>query len=156
MKVHEVIMRAMSGELPGSKPRESSASAVGRGHGGSDAGRTMAMKVCWTDAVDQPSPKRIAVPVFQQVLRVYREQYSDFDVRHFHEKLMERHNHKLSYTPVKTALQMAGLVKRSPRLLATNHAAAWKLRAKSSLTSHSPQPLLLIDRLVKQPDILIC
>jgi hypothetical protein len=53
------------------------------------------------------------VPVLQEVLRLYREQYFDFNVRHFHEKLVEQHNLQLSYTWVKTALQMAGLVKRA-------------------------------------------
>jgi hypothetical protein len=43
----------------------------------------------------------------------YRKQYFDFNVRHFHEKLVEQHNIQLSYTWVKTALQMAGLVKRA-------------------------------------------
>jgi hypothetical protein len=46
-------------------------------------------------------------------LRLYQEQYSDFNVQHFHEKLREKHQIRLSYTWVKRALQMAGLVKKS-------------------------------------------
>ena len=41
----------------------------------------------------------------EQVLQLYREQYFDFNVRHFHEKLREEHGIELSYTWVKTALQ---------------------------------------------------
>ena len=58
----------------------------------------------------QPSPKRVAVDTVRQVLTLYREQYSDCNVRHFHEKLQTGHAIALSYTWVKTALQTAGLV----------------------------------------------
>jgi len=42
---------------------------------------------------------------------LYQEQYFDFNVRHFHEKLAAEHGISLSYTWVKAALQGAGLVK---------------------------------------------
>src|SRR5437667_7982507 len=35
----------------------------------------------------KPSPKRLAVEVVEEVLRLYQEKYFDFNVRHFHEKL---------------------------------------------------------------------
>ena len=60
-----------------------------------------------------PSPKRVPLETVESVLRLYQEQYFDFNVRHFHEKLGEEHNIKLSYTWVKKALQGAGLVKRA-------------------------------------------
>ena len=59
-----------------------------------------------------PSPKRVPLETVETVLRLYQEQYFDFNVRHFHEKLATEHNIKLSYTWVKQALQGAGLVKR--------------------------------------------
>ena len=46
----------------------------------------------------------------EKVLRLYRERYFDFNVRHFVEKLRTEHKVELSYTWVKTALQGAGLV----------------------------------------------
>jgi hypothetical protein len=49
------------------------------------------------------------------VLRLYREKYFDFSIRHFHEKLESDHNIELSYTWVQQALQGAGLVKRRRR-----------------------------------------
>jgi len=58
-----------------------------------------------------PSPKRVPLETVETVLRLYQEQYFDFNVRHFHEKLGAEHDIKLSYTWVKTALQGAGLVK---------------------------------------------
>lgn len=60
----------------------------------------------------KPSPRRVPVGVVEQVLGLYREQYFDLNVRHFHEKLREEHGIELSYTWVKLALQGAGLVAR--------------------------------------------
>jgi transposase len=58
-----------------------------------------------------PSPKRVPLVTVEAVLRLYQEQYFDFNVRHFHEKLKDEHQIDLSYTWVKQALQGAGLVK---------------------------------------------
>ncbi len=58
-----------------------------------------------------PSPKRVPLKTVEEVLRLYQEQYFDFNVRHFHEKLSSEHHIQLSYTWVKQALQGAGLVK---------------------------------------------
>jgi transposase len=58
-----------------------------------------------------PSPKRVPLETVETVLRLYQEQYFDFNVRHFHEKLSSEHSLQLSYTWVKQALQGAGLVK---------------------------------------------
>lgn len=58
-----------------------------------------------------PSPKRVPLETVETVLRLYQEQYFDFNVRHFHEKLRSEHDIHLSYTWVKQALQGAGLVK---------------------------------------------
>src|SRR5712692_347858 len=63
----------------------------------------------------QPSPKRVPLKTVEEVLRLYQEQYPDFNVRHFHEKLREEHGMQLSYTWVKLALQGAGLVKKGRR-----------------------------------------
>jgi transposase len=60
----------------------------------------------------QPSPKRVPLAMVEQVLALYRDRYFDLNVRHFHEKLGEDHQIRLSYTWVKQALQGAGLVQR--------------------------------------------
>jgi hypothetical protein len=60
----------------------------------------------------KPSPKRVPMATVEDVLRLYQERYSDLNVRHFHEKLREEHQIRLSYTWVKLALQGAGLVKK--------------------------------------------
>src|SRR5260221_4993605 len=61
--------------------------------------------------VGQPSPKRVPLAVVEQVFALYREKYFDLNVRHFHEKLQQEHQIRLSYTWVKKALQGAGLVR---------------------------------------------
>jgi transposase len=60
----------------------------------------------------QASSHRVAQKTAEEVLRLYREEYSDFSVRHFHEKLWEKHEIDLSYTWVYQALTGAGLVAR--------------------------------------------
>jgi hypothetical protein len=64
------------------------------------------------------SPQRISVATVEEVLRLYREEYYDLNIRHFHEKLRDEHDIELSYTWVQKALQGAGLVakrhKRGP------------------------------------------
>jgi transposase len=60
----------------------------------------------------QPSPRRVPLETVERVLALYREQYSDFNVQHFHEKLKPDHGIELSDTWVKQALQGAGLVAR--------------------------------------------
>src|SRR5258707_3374568 len=58
------------------------------------------------------SEKRVPLAQVEAVLRLYQDQYFDFNVRHFHEKLQAEHGIKLSYTWVKLALQGAGVVKK--------------------------------------------
>ena len=60
----------------------------------------------------KPSEKRVALATVERVLGLYRDRYFDLNVRHFHEKLREKHDIQLSYTWVKTALQGAGLVSK--------------------------------------------
>lgn len=61
------------------------------------------------------SPRRVPSATLDEVLRLYREQYFDLNVRHFHEKLTGEHGFSVSYTWTKGVLQGAGLVKRQRR-----------------------------------------
>src|ERR1700735_1120052 len=51
----------------------------------------------------KPSFRRGRLETVEEVLRLYREKYPDFNVRHFHEKLREEHHIELSYTWVQQA-----------------------------------------------------
>ena len=57
--------------------------------------------------VGRESPRRVPVAVVEEVLRLYRDEYFDFNVVHFHEKLVEKHLMTVSYTWVKKLLQGA-------------------------------------------------
>jgi YD repeat-containing protein len=96
MKVQEVILRAMAGKLK----RWEAAEIIGV------TDRTMRR---WRQSYEEfgydgllprqrgkPSPKRIPVETIERVLKLYQEQYFDFNVRHFHEKLSEEHHIQLS------------------------------------------------------------
>ena len=56
------------------------------------------------------STRRVALGTMEEVLRLFKEEYYDLNMRHFHEKLREEHKIELSYTWVQKALQGAGLV----------------------------------------------
>lgn len=59
-----------------------------------------------------PSPRKAPYDVVELVLKLYRDSYHDFNVQHFHEKLVEDHGITYSYSWVKNLLQEAGCVKR--------------------------------------------
>lgn len=60
----------------------------------------------------RPSLRRVSPQHVEQVLRLYRERYAGFNVRHFHQIARREHGVTVSYSFVKQALQAAGLVKK--------------------------------------------
>jgi transposase len=58
---------------------------------------------------------RVPLKTVEEVFRLYRERYKDFNVRHFHEKLREEHQLEISYTWLYQALIGAGLVEKRRR-----------------------------------------
>jgi transposase len=53
----------------------------------------------------KPSGKRVPLKTVEQVLALYQETYYDLNLRHFHEKLRDKHAIELSYTRVQRALR---------------------------------------------------
>jgi len=115
MKFQEVILRAMSKELTWTQAAES----LGMSERNMRRYRNRLEKGGYDGLIDRrtqrPSPKRVAMAEVERVLTLYREQYFDFNVRHFHEKLRDEHGILLSYTWVKNALQQAGLVGKAKK-----------------------------------------
>src|SRR5258707_12256883 len=63
-----------------------------------------------------PSDRAIPARELTQWLRLYRERYVGYNVRHFHSLARRKHGLKWSYSLMRNALQIAGLVgKRRPR-----------------------------------------
>lgn len=61
----------------------------------------------------RPSKRRVPPRQVELVLRLYRERYAGFNVRHFHQIARREHEVTVSYSFVKHTLQAAGLVKKS-------------------------------------------
>jgi transposase len=119
MKVQAVILKAISGQLQWWQAAEIlgiSCRSMRRWkqryqHGGYDG--------LFDRRRRRPSPRQVPLATVRQVLGLYREQYSGFNVAHFCDQLHEHHGLTLSYQWVKTALQTAGLV--APRAKRGRH-----------------------------------
>jgi transposase len=115
MKVQEVLLRATAGKIMWWQAAE----IIGISDRQMRRWRKRYEELGYDGLLDRrrgvPSSKRVPVAQAEQVLGLYREQYFDLNVRHFHEKLSEEHQIGLSYTWVKEALQGAGLVKRKSK-----------------------------------------
>ena len=112
MKIKEIIMRAMSGQINWLQAAE----IIGITDRSMRRWRKRLSTGGYESLLDRrtrrPSAKRIEVEEVEKVLRLYGEKYFDLNVKHFVEKLHGQEQISLSYTWVKTALQNAGLVKR--------------------------------------------
>jgi transposase len=112
MKIQEVILKAMAGKLKWWEAAEIIGITDRTMRRWRERYQEHGYSGLWDHRKRSPSPKRVAVEILEQVLQLYREKYFDFNVRHFHEKLVEEHGIGQSYTWVKTALQESGLVGR--------------------------------------------
>jgi len=65
--------------------------------------------------IGKVSSRRAPTRELERMHALYRERYSDFTVKHFHEQLVKRHGYKLCYTVTKASLQAAGLVVKARR-----------------------------------------
>ena len=112
MKVQDVILRAISGKILWMQAAE----ILGMSPRSMSRWKWRYEKQGYTGLIDRrrnrPSPRQVPLETVRRVLGLYQERYSDFNVRHFVEKLHEEHGIGLSYTWVKNALQGAGLVVR--------------------------------------------
>ncbi|HEX9742153.1 MAG TPA: ISNCY family transposase [Nitrospiraceae bacterium] len=61
------------------------------------------------------SAKGVPADQIAWMLEQYRTHYRGWNVKHFHEQLVERHSFRWGYTWVKTQLHAAGLVERAKR-----------------------------------------
>ena len=115
MKVQEVMLRAMSGQLHWIQAAE----ILGISDRSMRRWRERYERGGYDGLFDRrrrrPSPKRMPFEKAQQILSLYRERYRGWNVAHFHDQLREHHRIRVSYHWVKLALQGAGLVARERR-----------------------------------------
>jgi transposase len=65
--------------------------------------------------MDRPSPKRAPADELRRMQTLYQQAYQGFTVKHFHEKLVQRHGYKLGYTTTRLYLQKTGAILPAPR-----------------------------------------
>ena len=116
MRLQEVMLKAISGELHWFQ----AADILGMSPRGLRRWRERYERCGYDGLMDRrcgkPSIRRVPVATVEQILRLYRERYRGFNVRHFHQLARREHGVTVSYSFVKQALQTAGLVKtRRPR-----------------------------------------
>ena len=110
MKVQEVILRAMAkkitwwqaAEILGVSERTMRRWKLGY--------KKHSFRALFDGRKGKPNWRKAPAEEVEKVLGLYREQYYDLNVRHFHEKLVEKHGIPWSYTWLKNVLQGAGLV----------------------------------------------
>lgn len=111
MKRQEVILRALSGALSwlqaadilGIHPR-----SLRRWRARYEADQVLGLY----DRRQLPSRHKAPVAEVQRILRLYRERFAGWNVRHFYRFARRDHGVTLSYSFVKLALQEAGLVRK--------------------------------------------
>lgn len=110
MKVQEVMLKALSGEIHWFRAAE----ILGMHPRSLRRWRERYETHGYTGLIDRrshhPSHRRVPLAQVERLVRLYRERYGGFNVRHFHEIVCREHGITLSYSFVKTALQTAGLV----------------------------------------------
>ena len=116
MKIQEVILRALSGQLTWLQ----AADILGRSPRSIRRLRLKYQRYGYDGVFDRrrqtPSPKRAPVAEVERLLRLYRQRFAGFNVRHFLRHARAEHGVTFCYSFVKKALQGAGRVpKHCPR-----------------------------------------
>jgi len=115
MKVQEVILRAAAKKITWIQAAEILGVSPGHMRRWKEKYERFGFHALFDGRRGRASPRRVPAAVLEEVLRLYRERYSDLNVRHSHEKLVGEHGLSVSYTWTKGVLQGAGLVRRQPR-----------------------------------------
>ena len=112
MTVQEVMLKAVSGELHWFQ----AADILGWSPRTVRRWRVRYEEHGYAGLVDKrllrPSKRRVPPGAVERVLRLYRERYAGFNVRHFHQIAQREHGVTVSYSFVKQTLQAAKLVKK--------------------------------------------
>ena len=115
MKVQEVILRAMSGHITWI----AAADILGMDPRSLRRWKRRYQNYGYSGLLDRrtgrPSPRRAPMEEVEEALRLYRETYDGYNVRHYHRKLVTEHGIRLSYSFIRKALQEAGLVKKKAK-----------------------------------------
>ena len=112
MKLQDVILKAMAKKLTWIEAAEIAGMSVRNMQRKRQAYQEHGYNGLFDRRQGKNSYHRVPMELAERVLALYRDQYFDLNVRHFHEKLQAEEGIRLSYSWVKQALQGAGLVAR--------------------------------------------
>jgi transposase len=113
MKIQEVILRALSGEIHWFQAAEIlgfSVRTMRRYRAGLEK---WGYEGLFDHRRQAPSPRSVPVAEVKRILGLYRERYRGWNVRHFYQTAVREQGVQVSYTFVKQALQGAGLVEKA-------------------------------------------
>jgi transposase len=112
MTVQEVMLKALSGELHWFRAAEILGWSPRTLRRWRDRFETHGHSGLLDRRLLRPSKRRVPPAQLELVLRLYRERYAGFNVRHFHQIAQRDHGVTVSYSFTKQTLQAAGLVKK--------------------------------------------
>lgn len=112
MTVQEVMLKALSGELHWFRAAEILGWSPRTLRRWRERYETHGYVGLVDKRLHRPSIRRVASPEVERLLRLYRERYTGFNVRHFHEIVRREHGVTVSYSFLKQTLQAAGFVKK--------------------------------------------
>lgn len=112
MTIQEVMLKALSGELHWFRAAEILGWSPRTVRRWRERYEAYGYSGLLDKRLHRPSIRRMPPGQVEQVLRLYRERYAGFNVRHFYEIARREHGVTVSYSFVKQALQTAGLVKK--------------------------------------------
>ena len=92
MKIEEIILRAYAKKLTWIEAADILGMSYRHLQRVREAYKRFGFDGLHDGRVGKDSPRRVPVAVVEEVLRLYREEYFDFSVKHFHEKLTEKHS----------------------------------------------------------------
>src|SRR5712671_3417706 len=112
MKLQDVILKAMARKLTWIDAAEIAGMSVRNMQRKRQSYQEHGYDGLFDQRRGRRSIHRVPMATAERVPGLYRDIYYDLNVRHFHEKLRDEHDIRLSYSWVKQALQGAGLVAR--------------------------------------------
>jgi transposase len=112
MTVQEVVLKALSGELHWFKAADILGMSARTLRRWRERYETQGYVGLVDKRLHRPSARRVAAPEVARLLQLYRERYTGFNVRHFHDIARREHGVTVSYSFLKQTLQAAGLVKK--------------------------------------------
>src|SRR5689334_16392689 len=115
MKLQDVILKAMAKKLSWIEAAEIAGMSVRNMQRMRERYQEHGYNGLFDQRRGKRSIHRIPMETAERVLGLYRDRYRDFNVRHFHEKLREVEQIRISYSWVRQALQGAGLVAKRRR-----------------------------------------